>query len=283
MGHHYIPRYYLHGFSTPTDNGLICVYDKRNPIPRCLPIKSVAQKRDYYTQATEKYLAGEIEKPAIIVIKKIREQQQMINPEEKEILSIYISIMMTRVPKHRERIDNAIPGIRDSVFAKIEERLNIMEAENRIDLEVLRKRRAEMVLAKAEYEGGLPDDLYESMTQPTIRPRIAQVLNDMTWMFITRDGDQYLVTSDNPVFYFSNLGIGNPTSEVSFPITTDILLWATHRQDFREGYIGHSNRLFKEINKRTIANATRFVFASRPEEWITSVIGRTKQYLRRIE
>jgi len=72
MGHHYIPQYYLKGF-TSSDDDMIWVYEKGGSLKYRANVKIIAQKPNYYSPEVERYLANNIEDPANSVIKKIRD------------------------------------------------------------------------------------------------------------------------------------------------------------------------------------------------------------------
>ena len=109
MGDHYVPKYYLKGFST--DNGKrILVYDKNEGQKLPTQVKSIANITGFYSREVEQYLANTIEGPANTVLKKIRNREQ-IKPRDKEILSEYMAVMIKRVPKGKKQLDEMAPSI----------------------------------------------------------------------------------------------------------------------------------------------------------------------------
>jgi uncharacterized protein DUF4238 len=79
----------------------------------------------------------------------------------------------------------------------------------------------------------------------------------MTWQFLTCGSGQVFLTCDNPVFYFEEIGIGKPYSEVTVPLSSQIALWANWRQDLKEGFVPTTSQAVKEINRRTVTRAAR--------------------------
>ncbi|MFC1614100.1 DUF4238 domain-containing protein, partial [Gemmatimonadota bacterium] len=67
MGHHYIPQYYLKGFSE-SDSNLLWAYEKGVGNKFRTQIKKIANITKFYPTETEKYLAEKIEGPANSVI-----------------------------------------------------------------------------------------------------------------------------------------------------------------------------------------------------------------------
>src|SRR5689334_19887336 len=117
--HHYIPQYYLRGFTASPTSEEICVYE-RGKAPFCTGVIGVAFQNHFYSvvddegvrdsDTLENYLADAIEKPANPVIAKLR-AGQMITASEKQVLARYISILLTRVPAHRARLKALYPGV----------------------------------------------------------------------------------------------------------------------------------------------------------------------------
>ena len=107
-------------------------------------------------------------------------------------------------------------------------------------------------------------------------PLVLAGLSRMTWRFLTFDRFPAFLTSDNPFFYFSDLGIGNMRSEVTFPISSSIALWATLRGDLAEGYFPAKESLVREFNRRTASTATRHAFHAVDEEWVLPLLRKSR-------
>lgn len=74
-------------------------------------------------------------------------------------------------------------------------------------------------------------------------------------------------------------GIGNPKSEVSFPISSNLALWATWKKGQRDDYFQVRTQVVKEINRRSVSNASRYVFSPRRESWINILLEKEKLHL----
>ncbi|MEK6476008.1 DUF4238 domain-containing protein [Catalinimonas sp. 4WD22] len=125
--HHYVPRYYLKGFSNPNSN-LVWTYSKRSKkAPFSTNPINVAVERDFYklnlyegendVSALEKYFAEEVETPVNITLDKISEKKK-INTEEKKDLSFYIYALYRRVPAAKERAKDFIPKVANSMLSE---------------------------------------------------------------------------------------------------------------------------------------------------------------------
>jgi len=113
MGDHYIPQYYLKGFS-PNDGKTIWVYDKKTNCRFSTQVKSIANINNFYTPWTEQYLANEIENNANPLIEKIRTVKPL-NNHEKAIVADYIAIMIKRTPEGERRIKKLLPNVVDEL------------------------------------------------------------------------------------------------------------------------------------------------------------------------
>lgn len=113
-------------------------------------------------------------------------------------------------------------------------------------------------------------------TIPSDTPQSIDTLIQMTWRFVISEKKQYFITSDNPIFFFPLMDIGNGKSEVTFPITKNIALWATRRKDIREGYFPAHSQMVKEVNRRTVNNSTQFLYSPYPEDWIRILANKAK-------
>ena len=119
MGDHYVPQYYLKGFSQ--NNGRsIWVYDREEGCKIQTQVKSIANITGFYSREVEQYLANTIEGPANEVLMKIRKKEQ-IDQRDKEILSEYMAVMMKRVPKGKKRLEEMAPSISEKLYWDLSE------------------------------------------------------------------------------------------------------------------------------------------------------------------
>lgn len=266
MGDHYVPRYYLKGFSQ-NDGKTIYVYDKTDRRCFVTQVKSIANETDFYSPEVEEYLANTIETPANRILNKIREKVA-ISVIDKQILSAYIICMMKRVPEGKKRFNELAPGTAETIRQKLDDWLNLAAAEYSHKRELIEKRRTEIGEILDRFAKNPPKKIWLTNMPPEKSPRLFAALSSMTWCFLVFDDYPAFLTSDNPIFFFTSMGIGKPESEVSFPISSNIVLWANWRTDLKEGYFTASAQVIKELNRRTCSIATRFVFHSQIEDWV---------------
>ena len=266
MGDHYIPQYYLKSFSQK-DGKSIWVYDKIEKRKFSTQVKSIGNITGFYSDEVEKYLANTIENPANEVLKKIRNHEEITN-DEKETLAEYMAVMYKRVPKGKERIKELAPSICEDLSKKYNEVLQKLVLISPNKSNIAQKRASEIKKILDEYLKDPPKKIWLDNIPPQRSPRIVAALNQMIWRFMKCDDRVGFMTSDNPLFYFNSIGIGKPESEVTFPISKDIVLWATWRTDLPTGYIPVTSQFVKEMNRRIVFDATRYVFAINDAIWI---------------
>jgi hypothetical protein len=93
----------------------------------------------------------------------------------------------------------------------------------------------------------------------------------------------YFVTCDTPAHFFEGLGVGRPDSEFTFPVSKDFALIGEHCRNWGMVFEKPQVQLAKEVNRRVLSNAERFVFSPKREAWIEKVAQKTDPYLSRIK
>lgn len=270
MGDHYVPQFYLKGFSR-SDGKQIWVYDKKEGNKFQTQVKSIANITGFYSREVEKYLANTVEGPANEAIRKIREREQ-INSKDKEVLAEYMTVMMKRVPKGKTRLDEMAPSISKKLYGELSEELAqiaLIKPEKR-DIAQRRTKEIEEILDR--FSKNPPPEIWLDNIPHERSPKVVAGLRGMIWRFLVASSDSSFLTSDNPFFFFQSIGIGKPYSEVIFPISSSILLWATWETNLPEGYIPATSQAVKEMNRRTVRNATRYLFKKKDEGWVLPFI-----------
>ncbi len=280
MGHHYVPRHYLRGFAPDLGHHL-WAYDRAEKRKFQTQVKNLAQETKFYSEELETQLANEVEGPANAVIDKIRAKAK-IDANEKRNLAKYLVAQWRRVPKGFQRFKRNLPKISDEVGRSVLNRIDELIKSEPDFKEIGEKRKADVIKILLGYENNPPVEIWHRAISQDMYVESIGKMAQMTWTFISCTGKDFFLTSDNPVFFFSNEGIGNKTSELSFPISSDIALWATHRADLSEGFVSASPDAIREINRRTVSNSTRFVFSGRDEGWILPFVTKNSWRLNRI-
>ncbi len=278
MGHHYVPRFYLRGFA----NGeALWAFDKTLGSRFPTQVKSIANETAMYSDELEAHLATQVEDPAKPAITKLRAQQQL-TPGERLALAKYIVVLWKRVPKARERAAVRLPGVADEVQTDLHAQLDKLASENPDLLAKIDKWRADVdsVIAK-QRQSPSPEIWYHSIRAQS-GPQVVDALLSMNWLFLRSQTDQFL-TGDNPVFFFEHEGISKPSSELTFPLSSNLALWATRLPRPTMQYLPASPAGVREINRRTAHNSARFVFAKANEPWILPFVLKKQWRLTRLQ
>jgi len=277
MGKHYIPRYYLSGFTQNSKPPLIWVYKKGSSQVFATQIKNVAHETYYFPDNFERYLANEIEAPANIVLRKIR-GRKIITAKDKIALSNYMVVLWKRVPEGKKRLKERAPTVSDRIRKELFEEIEELKIKNPSKANFLEKRRLEAQDILEKLKDNPSEEIWRLVIPPEMTPRISEALSKMTWrLFICEEPNAFL-TNDNPIFIFKHLGIGKEYSELTFPISSYITLWATWRHA-DEGYFPANNQVIKEINRRTASVATRFIYFSKERDWVITLANKKEHLL----
>lgn len=281
MGDHYIPQYYLKGFCKPNTPNIISRYEKGTRLVVTTGLKNVAQETSYYSRDVETFLTEDIEGPANPVLDKIREQRP-ITDEEKFILATYMITLLKRVPQSKTRLKQSAPKVVESVFGGLDEELARLQEASPAKVEIIQRHREEAKRLRMQYEANVPKEIWLKLIPPNATPRALATLNAMTWRFFTHSGSPAFLTSDNPIYFHLGIGIGHPNSEVTFPISSNTVLWATWRSSPSGDFLPASKKIVREINYRTASIATKYVFFAQEEKWVTNLANRKNFRLHRV-
>ena len=282
MGHHYVPQEYLSGFAAPEQAGTIWMYDKQTDAFKRLPIKAVAQEADFYDQDTEAELNSAIEGPAHAVLSKVRGRKS-ISQEERLRLAIYVAAMMMRVPVRRSRSMALLPGALDSTVSRVRTRVEQWSQEPEADQSLVARRRREIDDAEMKFSRTPPDEVLARVRSPWPSETMVAIINAMTWR-IALSEEEHFLTSDNPAHFFGAFGIGGRASEVTFPLSSKMGLFASW-QGTRESLavVRAPPTFVRESNRRVASGAERFVLAHRRQEWISRIANKAEPSLSRIQ
>jgi hypothetical protein len=281
MHNHYLPQYYLRGFCS-NSSGDIWVYDKSESRAFSANVKRIANICGFYTEDIEEYLREVIESPANRVLDKIR-SRECLDSNDKVALSRYIAVMLKRVPEGKSRLKDRAPRIAADLEEALHRKLDEIAEKDPSKKDFTQKRKAEIDEILSKFSQEPPAEIWHKTIPAETTPRIVEAVATMTWRFYTFDEKPAFLTCDNPVFFFRHWGIGRPESELSFPISSDIMLWATRREDLPEEYSPANMAIVKEMSRRMATNTTRYVFHAREENWILPFLAKGRCRLNRIQ
>ncbi len=290
--HHYIPQFYLKGFSDPNLQNHIWRNSKDNSEQISISIKDACVQSHYYSftmpdgsrdsDMTENFFQS-IEEDAANIIRKI-ELRTVLNQDERAYFSHFIAFQLTRVPAFRNWILETNANLMKRVMkfsASYKESFDIIVKNvcEREGVEIIPENFRKFCLngnCNVEY----PE---ETSLQFVLKLAldVAKIVYNMNWGFIHSPSSAYFLTSDNPVFLAdpsrnsdSPFGIGliDRNVELTLPLTKEICFIGSWQGNV-VGYVNfpHS-RFIWEINRRTIISATKYIFSPYKHELINQII-----------
>lgn len=283
MGYHYVPKAYLRGFCVEGSDTQIEVFDQKQQRHFRSNVDNVAQEKGYYDEETEHQLATLIEDPAKPAIDLLREGRD-IGDDDRLNLAVYAAVLLRRVPRSRERRRKQFPETVREAVGNVRSQLLDYLARGEGEAAVIRKRLEEIEGLEERLIESPPEKVLEQMKSPWPSRAVVEAILTMNWRIVDTDGPQYFITTDNPGFFFSSYGLATPKSEFVLPLSSTVAL-AGYRslQAAPLKFLGTIRQaLVREINRRLLSEATRFIFSSRRESWIPKVAAKKKPYLSRI-
>ena len=190
--------------------------------------------------------------------------------------------MLLRVDRGLERMKTNAPKVLERVFYNVENQLTRLIEVHPSKRNILQQRLQELASLKPKYEKEFPIEIWYELIHSNALPQIRAILPAMTWVFFASNKKQHFLTSNNPVFFFEWLGIGRPESEITFALSSTVALWATWR-NVKEGYIPIKENLIREINRRIVSIATKYVYYSEEAQWVVNLINKKNFRLNRIK
>jgi hypothetical protein len=301
--HHVLPKLYLKGFVVKKDEPFVWVYQRGQPYnpgsnrynhrdkieknPYVDTITNAGAELDFFADPqkdgskdfeTFENILESLEKPANAIFDKLR-AHQVIDREEKYIFSRYIVLMQRRVWAGREQVKELLPEI-IAGSKPSREYLEKTKLPNTPKLQAKWKIEVEKLSSQPDHHIKVHNHL------AAIAPNSFMVLalQEMTWTFYVASNPCAFFTGDNPVFVPKNNGLGKNNSELSFPISNDVVLNASWDRKRKEGFEEAKSQIVKEINHRTISQSSKIYF-SQNQEWVVTMLdkgnlGGTRSILR---
>jgi hypothetical protein len=282
MRNHYSPRKYLRGFCDPQKPNQIWVYDRINGTFYRTAVENVALENGFYSDEDEKDLNDLVEMPANPVLDQLR-AGLAITAIDRRKLALYIATFIYRVPQHRANARAIAPAVFDDTIRQFKEAIRQQGNQKGIANEKIQRWLDEADTVRAKHGDSLPAAVLERIRKPWPREDIMALILRMKWRIVTSSGPVFFLTNDNPAFYFSGFGLGNENSELSFPLSSKMLLhgyWWHGRDD----HAMITQDAVAEFNRRIACTATRFVYYHERQDWIPSLVAKkeTQQQLCRI-
>jgi hypothetical protein len=272
MGDHYVPQAYLRGFTEPQSVEMVWVYDKAQKIFFRTNVKNVAQEKDFYGPEIEIALNSDIENPANPVLEKLR-RREAITDTERYSLSVYIAVMLSRVPRRRTKIKERLPAEIEATIQRYIDTLSRITAATDAQAEIVQRRLRELEELRIKYLTEPPEPVIKEINIPRPNEKIVHLIYSMVWRFLIADrGPTRFLTTDNPAFFFESYGFGREESELSFPISSQMCLLGNWQSgNGADGILGIPEIYVKEMNRRNTSAATRFLFYHKRADWLATL------------
>jgi hypothetical protein len=292
--HHFVSRFYLEGFVDQSNSPYLWLYDKdKRSISNASPRHAGCGTRFYAfpkqdgtidTNSLEELLQS-YEGQIAPVFRKIESHSELTN-EEREVFSTFLGLTLTRVPNFRSMIEKyygrfiketSLRMAKRGLFDDIRDEL----AKDGKPVNEELHAKAVKMMKNGEFDVEVfPHASIEFFLRSAVDA--ANLFHQMHWIFLLAEGRYPFVTSDNPLAYTVpmqdpkssyGVGLGHPKVEVTFPLTQELALFAGWR-DFAGLYQRATDATVQTVNKRTIKNAQRFIYASFKDEGFSKLVWR---------
>jgi len=282
VGKHYVQQALLRHFQDPNKPGFIWTYIRDEEEPRLLPIDKVAQSPDFYDDDVERDLNVLVERPTTPILDALR-RGETPDAAGRTAIALYAATCIKRVPRAREQGKGLIPHALNVVVEGLRAELPELSGGDPIRLEKLR---TDLEAAYEKYRIAPPPEVLDQLRDPRPTQKMVNALLGMSWRLVMTEPPELFLTSDNPLFYFEGLGVGNTTSEFAFPLSPTRCLHGCF-QPLRLGgslELRQAERPFvHEVNRRMANNATKLLFANVKAEFPITLLRKGRDhYLSRI-
>jgi hypothetical protein len=280
MGKHYVPQQHLRRFHIQGKPEIVWQYDKKTGSWSDAAVSKIANERDFYPQDVEDGLK-EIEKEGNIAIDMLRGGQQLPRLERSQF-AFYLLTMYTRGPRHRKKASNlmaaALKKTADDVLADIEE----FRLRPGTDSQTAESYLQELAEVESKFAKQRPPQIQKLIDTPFWSARTAELVLNMHWHIFPAPPGMFFVTCDTPVHLFDCYGVGTPKSELTFTISKDLALIGEHQKSWGTTFEKPHAQFAKEINRRILSLAERFVYSPKKASWIEIVAQKMEPFLSRI-
>lgn len=283
MLNHYVPRFYLKGFRCPGSENQVWVFDKEKQRFFRASVARVGAAHGFYDDDVEARLNQHVEAPGNAVLQAVR-ARETITPDQKARLALYIGVLMMRVPEKRRRAFEMVPGVVDETITQAYREIQALGVESGAPNELVQRRLTEVEGFRETFEKHPPQGLLEAIHSPWPSKNVVSAVFSMRWRFGVASGPSSFLTSDNPVFFFRSYGVGRAESELTFAISSELVLLGDRQgvQTAPPEYLELPESYVKEANRRVASEATRFIFYRARPAWIPVVANKVNPYLSRI-
>ena len=280
--HHYIPVFYLKGFTN--SDGCLWVYDKEGAYLFPSSPEGIAYDKNYFsftgteggkvTETVENAMAA-LEGESAKVLKKIHNNELLVE-QERFSFAYFVASMLLRAPNFRNNIQSAtaemikhLNTFMASNKEKFEQTMGWYEKDTGEKVDVANEDFCQWMLNPENYSVSVDSEYAVGMALSLIE-KPAMIFFNMKWMFLIAPDSFKFLTSDNPLSYldltidsrtlYRGVGLTNKNIEVTLPLSKDILAFGGW--DLKEGFVKVNKQTVKDLNVRTVRASRRIVFTN---------------------
>jgi hypothetical protein len=275
---HYIPKFYLKGFTDHQKRLWVC--ERFKPIRDSKP-KDEAHRPDYYTLAeqghrneTAEDILKQVESKAAPIICKLANPQYFLTPENAGHVMMFVAFMFARVPSWRENLGDLAAQLAKK---KILEAANDKEQFHRTCLEVEKEKGESLGVDFEELRQSALNDGFDIKQSTAYNLGsmclsacdIAKQLAEMGYQAFYAPEGKFFVTSDSPVFTLQPDGAGEARVGMGFGWeNVEVYCPLNKKTCFRlKKGLQPMGRLIEEgrvdeINRVTMATAVQYLYSS---------------------
>jgi hypothetical protein len=151
-----------------------------------------------------------------------------------------------------------------------------------LDQAALEAKLAELDAAERKFQKRPPSQVTDIVETPWPFQSWLAAINLMWWRVLRTQGPNYFLTSDNPAYAFEAHGLGNPESELIFPLCSERPLHCSWQVGKEAGIRVVEQKLVKEFNRRIASGADRVIFYHQRADWVFSAAQNHPHQLSRI-
>ncbi|MDP2895453.1 MAG: DUF4238 domain-containing protein [bacterium] len=286
MKHHFLPRFYLKGFTDPDADKepepYAWVYTLSKSEWKKRAPKNIATQNELYSYTDEKggrnddlekILSLAEAQMAKLLTTRIQGRQQL-DPQNLETMSYFLALMSTRLPGYLDQWSDFLAGIAKSTLDLLLSHPAAFEAERRRYEQETGKRLPEgfgserVDLKNLKFVPKKPLVLMAALAPINM---MASILFKMSWTFFTAPRDGGFVTSDYPFCAYNpdlegspyGPGLAHKRTTMTLPLSAQVAVlvsWGALTTGYREA----SRSEIKKFNVRTIRSAGEFIVSAKP-------------------
>jgi len=283
--HHYIPKFYLEGFTEGSNDEYLWVLDKQQKKQWKAKPENAAHQKDFYRievpgvepDAVENAF-GKFENKAASVVKDIIKKRTVPTGENFIILINFVALMAVRIPSYRSFFNGPLEEMNKFAlqlmlanpkrFKTIKERMRRdgFEVDEKVSYEIMKR-----FIERDNYSIKVSQEWHIKNMLDSIDLLIPLLLGRKWSLIIIKDEEDEFICSDSPVTLmwakpmppFWGPGFGMKYTELTMPLAKQIALLARFEREPQ--ILLAPKKVIAKLNSRTVMYAERFIYSPRKD------------------